>query len=250
LLITKSIEINPGDTLKIGEGHELLFAPFTSIAVNGGVLVAQGTKSSPISFSSINDTMGSAQSFDWNGIDIKKNSFVHLSYCFIAFSTTGITAEDSLSLSLDNCIFQNNGQWNLSLAGVLAQVPDLQPFSYNPPDPILSPLPPATISENLTLQPTPVQPKKFGRNDAILASSGLFCLAVGSVFLWKSHETLSTYNAYVPGHAGFDAAQPMERQEHFDALRADHNRQTVVGWGGVALSTINLAYLAIKWSSK
>ncbi|MFP4365176.1 MAG: hypothetical protein ACLFR1_15040 [Spirochaetia bacterium] len=249
-IIKNPIVLQSEDTLKISQGTELLFSAFTGITVQkGGVLIANGTKDKPIYFTSLQDTAGSASAFDWNGIEIKKDASADLSYCFIAFSTSGISAADSTGLNLEECIFSTNGQWNLSVSGVIKQIPDLQPFSYAPEVPqteikqiVLKDTTPAPV-------PVPVSPvqkkeSKINSRSYLLGGVGVLLLTAGSAALFQSHKYESEYNSYVPGNKSFDAATPSARQDHFDNLRTKHTASGILGWSLLGLAKLNLLYLA------
>lgn len=231
-IFSKPLSIAAGDTLTIPMGSELLFAPFSGILLDGGVLLAQGTREKPIFFSSIRDTSNSAAPYDWNGIDIKKGSFANLSFCALSYSSSGITAEDSQSLSLDNCIFYANGQWSLSMANVTSQTEDKTPISY-----VCSSCPvkpcetQATPPENQLAQKWP---------NRLFLGIGLLTAAAGTLCLVQAAQTANTYNAYVPGNPSFDNTSPENRQDMFDNYRHDYNHWLGLGWGCLGLGMGNI----------
>ena len=132
-VVRKPIEVVSGDTLIVPMGSEVLFSSLSGITLSGGTLLAPGTRSAPIFFTSVQDTNNSASAFDWIGLDVQKGAFAKLAFSCIAYSSSGITAAESSSVSLDSCIFTSNGQWSLSLNNVVSQVEEKKPFSYIPP---------------------------------------------------------------------------------------------------------------------
>ncbi len=240
LLVSKPIEVPAGDTLTIRKGSEVLFSPFAGIILTGGVFLADGTKDSPISLTSVQDTVETTSSFDWNGIEIKKGT-AHLSYCFIANSTAGITAIDSQSVFLDNCIFGYNGQWHLSIAGSIVPVPDMKPFSYVfIPSLIVTPILVPKV-------PAAQKPSFIHHYRYYFVAAGIISVIGGSYYLLRANSTLSDYNAYMPGNSSFDQALPEQRQHNFDSLRAKYHKESFLGFSLVALSAIDAGLLVFKW---
>ena len=248
LVVSKPILIASGDTLDVPQGREVLFTNLSGITVSsGGTLSAIGTKDQPIYFTSLLDTAGSASAFDWNGIEIKGGASARFSFCFVAFSTSGITAEDSTGIQLESCIFSVNGQWNFSVSGIITQVPDLQPFSYLPK------LPPAlAAAPSVPLAgpaPSPVASQERHRGirsrDLVFGGVGVVLAVAGAAVLYKASTYRSDYNAYVPGNPAFDAAAPDVRQSRFDDLRGKYNAYSAIGWVCVGLAALDGAYLAI-----
>ena len=247
LVVSKPILIAAGDTLTIPKGREVLFTNLSGITISSGAaLSAIGTKDQPIYFTSLLDTTGSASAFDWNGIEIKNGASARFSYCFVAFSTSGITAEDSTGIQLENCIFSVNGQWNFSVSGIITQVPDLQPFSYLPQShkqPLIS-IPPVP-KDSGTVRPAAKKTAHFRTRDLVLGGVGVALAVAGAVVLSKASAYRSEYNAYVPGNPVFDAATPETRQSHFDGLRDKYNGFSAIGWACIGLAATDGVFLAI-----
>jgi len=247
LVVSKPILVASGDTLTVPQGREVLFTNLSGITVSsGGTLSAIGTKDQPIYFTSLLDTAGSASAFDWNGIEIKRGASARFSYCFVAFSTSGITAEDSTGIQLENCIFSVNGQWNFSVSGIITQVPDLQPFSYLPQShkqPVIS-IPPVS-KDSSTTKTAAKKFTHFRSRDLVLSGVGVALAVAGAAVLYKASGYRSEYNAYVPGNPAFDAAAPETRQSHFDDLRGKYNGFSAIGWACIGLAAIDGVFLAI-----
>jgi hypothetical protein len=244
LVVSKPILIASGDTLIVPQGREVLFTNLSGITIlSGGAMSAIGTKGQPIYFTSLLDTAGSASAFDWNGIEIKSGAAAHFAYCFVAFSTSGITAEDSTGVQLENCIFSVNGQWNFSVSGIITPVPDLQPFSYRP----LKPQGTLQVAPDTAAARLPVSPHKprLRPRQLVLGGIGIVLIAAGSATLYQSGRYRSEYNAYVPGSTAFDAASPSARQNRFDDLRGKYGAFSAIGGVCIGLAAVDVLFLAI-----
>jgi hypothetical protein len=247
LIVSKTIVIGSGDTLKVPQGREVLFTNLSGMTISsGGTLSAIGTKDQPIYFTSLLDTSNSASAFDWNGIDIKKGASAHFAYCLIAFSTTGLTSEDSTGVQLESCIFSVNGQWNFSMSGIITQVPDGKPFSFLPQAPkqqiiTITPVQKDTIFPKVTA----VKPSLNRTRNLVLGGVGVVLAAAGAASFYKSNSYRSEYNAYVPGNASFDAANPSTRQIHFNSLRNKYNTLSTFGWTCAGLAAVDVVFLII-----
>lgn len=247
LVVSKTIVIGSGDTLKVPQGREVLFTNLSGITIStGGVLSAIGTKDQPIYFTSLLDTSNSASAFDWNGIDIKKGASAHFAYCLVAFSTTGITSEDSTGIQLESCIFSVNGQWNFSMSGIITQIPDGKPFSFLPqaPKQQIITIPPVK-KDTIFPKVSTTKPALNHTRNLILGGVGVLLAAAGAASLYKSNSYRSDYNSYVPGNASFDAASQSTRQSHFNNLRDKYNTLSVVGWTCAGLAAVDVAFLLI-----
>ena len=247
LVVSKPIVISRGDTLTIQQGREVLFTNLSGITIaSGGALSAIGTKAQPIYFTSLLDTTGSAAAFDWNGIEIRKGGSARFAFCFVAFSTSGITAEDSAGIQLQDCIFSVNGQWNFSVSGIITQVPDLKPFSYLPPIPKTQNISiPPVLKDTSTGQPPATKHPRFRTRDLVLGGVGVALAVAGAVVLYKAHVYRSEYTAYVPGNPDFDAATPSARQSHFDDLRGKYNALSAIGGVCIGLAAVDGVFLAV-----
>jgi hypothetical protein len=247
LIVSKPSVLSAGDTLTVPRGREVLFGNLSGITVSSGaVLLALGEKDHPVYFTSLLDTSRSASPFDWNGIEVKKGAFALLSYCFIAFSSSGITAEDSSGIELRDCIFSSNGQWNFSLSAVIQNVPDLQPFSYLPlsarvPEP--RQVSPDTVSHKPHL---PVQSSRpvLRRRDIILGGGVLLFAAAAAASFYKSREYRTKYNSYVPGDPPFDAASLEYRQERFDRLKNKYYTYSAIAGSCFGLALADALFLS------
>jgi hypothetical protein len=247
-LVTSPIIVQAGDTLTIHAGRELLFMNFTGVTVKqGGRLIATGTKERPITFTSANDTAGTGAAFDWDGIEVESGGEAALSYCLIANSTVGVTAADSGGVTLSQCIFSSNGQWHLSIAGVIQHIgddmrPNDYPFSQSDNSPAELALPTPEVTATPDLLP---KAKKSRRTLTgwLMSGGGVAAAAVGVAYIVQASNHTKEYYAYIPGQNGFDRATPRERQEHFNDLRKKHNTAAAVGWTFIGLAAADGLYL-------
>jgi len=134
-VITDDLIIPAGKKLVITRGCIILFKPFTGIAVEGS-LVVEGAPEKPVVFTTENDNKYNHASpqfpnpFDWNGILINQDAEdVKLANFIIKYSVYGLKSYDS-DIIIENGIFSNNGQSNLTIKETLKNVADGIPFSY------------------------------------------------------------------------------------------------------------------------
>ena len=236
-VVWKPIEVVAGDTLIVPMGSEVLFSSLSGITLSGGTLLAPGTRSSPIFFTSVQDTNNSASAFDWIGLDVQVGAFAKLAFSCIAYSSSGITAAESSSVTLDSCIFTANGQWSLSLNGVVSQVEDKKLFSYYPPvvnntAPNIEP-----ISSNISK----VKSNKFKK---VLIGCSVAAAAASVFFFVKSNNIADDYDSYVPGNPDFDNSSTEARQSYFDNQRSSYNVNFVLGLSCLSFSIIDGVYIA------
>lgn len=135
-IVSKSVTIPQGKTLKIKPGCVFLFKPYTGITVDGCLKVI-GTKEFPIVFTTENDSKHNIHSvlpanpFDWNGIQISKNaSSAYFSNTMVCYSVFGIKSQTE-NIGIENGVFFQNGQYQFTLNGQIMQVHEGFPFTYN-----------------------------------------------------------------------------------------------------------------------
>lgn len=244
-IFTAPVTIEVGDTLRITPGAELLFTDTIGITVKGH-LQAIGTKELPIAFASVADTTENGGTpFDWHGIEITATGSAELAYSLITNATTGITAESAHSLTLEKCIFKNNGQWNLSIAGDMQDVPEGEPYTYTAP---VIPTPEelaAAAALDATAAPTSGKPPRDTKRTwrRALYGAGAAAAIGGGVSFLIAHKAQRDYDAYVPGNSEFDTATPQERQKHFEQLHRDNTTAQVIGWSLLGIAAGDIIYL-------
>lgn len=135
-IITKDLTVPEKKSLTIKQGTVLLFHNFTSLNVEGSLLV-EGKTEKPIIFTSINDnqyntkTDTSAAPFDWNGIFIASGSDkVNLSYFEISFTVYGLKCQNP-HISVKQGKFKQNGQFHFTINGQIQMVTEGIPFNYS-----------------------------------------------------------------------------------------------------------------------
>ncbi|MBN1603576.1 MAG: hypothetical protein JW915_18340 [Chitinispirillaceae bacterium] len=134
-IINDNVVVPAGQKLVITKGCVLLFKPFTSISVEGSLIV-QGDSENQVIFTSEYDTRFNRASsqfpnpFDWNGILIGQNAGeVHMSYFSVAYSVYGVKSYKS-DIIIENGVFSSNGQSNISINEVMINVADGIAYSY------------------------------------------------------------------------------------------------------------------------
>jgi hypothetical protein len=132
-LVIADIEVPPDQTVSIEPGVVLLFRDFSGLHVQGK-LIALGTRTSPIVFTSEFDTLynKSANSipnpFDWNGVYIHTGGIgTSLEYCNVFYSVYGIKT-DTKFIRINSAILRDNGKGNFTVEG--NTVDTGEPFTY------------------------------------------------------------------------------------------------------------------------
>ena len=249
LVVSKPIDIAKNDTLTIPQGREVLFAALCGIIVDSGAtLLALGSNSQPITFTSIQDTANGAGAFDWVGIDIKKGATANFSYCLVAFSSSGITADDSTGVTIDKCVFSSNGQWNVSIAGTVSKTPDLQPFTFATMKPSDSTKKAVDLTPKISTSPQPKMGNpapRLGTRTLVFAGMGILLSATSITAHILANQKRTEYENFVPGNSTFDQTEPSERQNNFDKMRKDYNIRSLVGLGSLGLAIADFAVLAL-----
>jgi len=136
--VDSSIVLQPPDTLLILPGTRVYFQPFSGFDVHG-TLLAKGTDSLPVAFSSYEDYLsrqpvgGNPAAFDWNGIRIVGDSArAHFSNVSISYSVFGISGEgDSVRIVLDSVTFFSNATAHFIVNDYLFPVTPFVPYSNN-----------------------------------------------------------------------------------------------------------------------
>jgi hypothetical protein len=133
-LVIADIDVPADKITTIEPGVVILFRNFTGLHVSGR-MIAEGTKSMPIIFSSENDktynrgSMLMPNPYDWNGIYIHEGAFgTILSNCAVAYTVYGIIS-DTKYIKLDPVTFIENGKMNLMIEGK-EQIVTKEPFKY------------------------------------------------------------------------------------------------------------------------
>jgi hypothetical protein len=134
-VITDDVVVPAGKRLVITRGCIILFKPFTGISVSGSLLV-QGDPEKPVVFTSENDNKFNHASpqfpnpFDWNGILVNQSASEAIMNNFIVkYSVYGVKSYKG-DIIIENGVFSNNGQSNLTIKETMKNVADGIPYSY------------------------------------------------------------------------------------------------------------------------
>lgn len=134
-LVVSDITVDPGEVVTVEPGVVLLFADFTALQVHG-TLLARGTESSPIIFTSNNDgrflsnSEGEAAPYDWNGITVMAGSGGSVfENCEIGYSLYGINSLTK-QVRIVDCRFHSNGKADFGIEGAQRKV-GKEPFTYD-----------------------------------------------------------------------------------------------------------------------
>jgi hypothetical protein len=135
-LVEKDISVPAGKSLTIKEGCVFLFSGFSGLNVSGNISV-EGSTQQPVIFTCINDNDFNPKSqqlpnpFDWNGIIIAKESgSVHFQNFQLRYSVYGIKSQNT-SMTIQNGIFRQNGQFHYTLNDKIQYVQDNISYSFN-----------------------------------------------------------------------------------------------------------------------
>lgn len=133
-LVIADIEVPQDRMVVVEAGVVMLFKPFTGLHVQGRIEV-QGTKASPVVFTSENDQQANPSSqlvanpYDWNGIyvhgDALGSTFDNVK---VMYSVYGIMSETRF-VRVDPGEFAENGKSNLLIEGT-EHVTNTQAFTY------------------------------------------------------------------------------------------------------------------------
>jgi hypothetical protein len=133
-LVVGDIEVPVNKSVTIDQGVVFLFKNFTGMHVLGKLAV-QGTRESPVVFTSENDrAVNPATSlypnpYDWNGIYIHADAVgTSMEFCKVRYSVYGIVSETKF-IKLDPVLFSFNGKSNLVIEGKEQAVTD-KPYRY------------------------------------------------------------------------------------------------------------------------
>ena len=137
-IVTGTIYILNGRTLKIAPGTVLYFEQFSGITVLGS-LISNGTPDSMIILTSIRDKKSNLphpvkpESFDWNGLEISQEAkYVEIRNTKIRHSTFGINIKSAKTpITLDMVEFYDNGYASLFRDGKMVEVQQNIPFKIS-----------------------------------------------------------------------------------------------------------------------
>ena len=205
-VITDDVVVPTGKKLIITRGCIILFKPFTGISVSGSLHV-QGDPEKPVVFTSENDNKFNHVSpqfpnpFDWNGILINQNATEAVMNNFIVkYSVYGVKSYKG-DIVIENGIFSNNGQSNLTIKETMKNVADGIPYSYQQEPSInISFKMQDTDSQKVTQQPElkvqpvtkPTKPKQpfAWRNPTAIGAIGAggLCLVMSGIYMINAYN--------------------------------------------------------------
>jgi hypothetical protein len=134
-VVTTDLVVAQGKTVLIEPGTVFLFNGFTGIKVYG-TLLARGSKTRPVVFTSVNDRAYNPLSgvdpapYDWNGIHVLEDGAgTHLAYALISYSVYGIMSVTRY-IRLGPTVFRFNGRSDFTVGGEVHEVGD-EPYEYS-----------------------------------------------------------------------------------------------------------------------
>ena len=135
IIVKENLMIPKNGHLTITKGCQLFFKPFTGIIVEGSLSI-EGTPDERVMFTSLNDSLSPektgqiANPFDWNGILITQQAQnISLKNFIIKYSVYGLKSQNA-NMTIDNGIFNGNGQFNCTVNDKILPVVDNLAFHY------------------------------------------------------------------------------------------------------------------------
>jgi hypothetical protein len=135
-LVEKDVVVPAGKSLTIKAGCIFLFSGFSGLNASGNLTV-EGSVEKPVIFTCINDNDYNQKSqqlpnpFDWNGIIIAKESgSIHFQNFQLRYSVYGIKSQNT-SMTIQNGIFRQNGQFHFTLNDKIQYVQDNISYTFN-----------------------------------------------------------------------------------------------------------------------
>jgi len=123
-----------GSKVVMQPGTVLLFKPFTGLRVDGELMVA-GTAEKPVVFTSVHDSrygQGTGQlpnAVDWNGVHLSPRcTGARLTRLHLMYSVYGLKSQIE-NPQLQDCVFEQNGQFHFTINDKIQYVQDKIPFS-------------------------------------------------------------------------------------------------------------------------
>jgi hypothetical protein len=217
IIVDQEVTIGIGKKVVFKEGCVLVFKAFTGLTVKGSLIV-EGSPAKPVVFTSINDAKYNPQAeqlpnpFDWNGIQIPREAGeIKMRNFQLMYSVFGIKSQKD-DITIQNGLFQQNGQFHLTVNDKILFVQDNISYSYNTVD-----------STAVNPKPDGAQKKKKSPKAiaaAALAVVGVAACGVGAYYyLYDAEKKYDTYmtedgkntyseyeSSYQQGIAGFVGA--------------------------------------------
>jgi len=197
--VTSVLTVRRGESFGLQAGSVLYFEPFTRIDVFGELSV-DGSPAAPVLLTSVKDTGGAAQAFDWNGVEAGGQfPVVRMRHARICNSVYGLKIDElSANVELDNVFFLNNGYASLVRGGQEIPVAASEPFSaaWNTAPKPQTPEEPAAANTPAKKQKNKKTPA--GKKRAVFRSVGAGAAAAGlivcGVSLSQMNDNLKRYD--------------------------------------------------------
>jgi hypothetical protein len=225
-IVKDNIIIPQNGHLTITQGCQLFFKPYTGIIVEGSLSI-EGTPEERVLFTSTNDSLSvekttqPANPFDWNGILVTKQAQnISLRNFVIKYSVYGIKSQNA-NMTIDNGIFNGNGQFNCTVNDKIMPVVDNLAFNYESGKRDASPPKPRQEAK----KPSLLLPISIGTTAVLGAAS----LGFMGYFLQQRSESISLYDKSSTQNA---------RLDYLDKINNNSRNAVISGIaGGVFLAT-------------
>jgi hypothetical protein len=224
-VVKDNIIIPKNGHMTITQGCQMFFKPYTGIIVEGSLSI-DGTPEERVLFTSINDSMSEektnqpANPFDWNGILVTKQAQnISLRNFVIKYSVYGIKSQNA-NMTIDNGIFNGNGQFNCTVNDKIMPVVDNLAFNY----------------ENGKRDDSTPKPQKVRKSSLLLpvtigvtAVTGAAALGLMGYYLQQRSASISSYDK---------ATTQIARSDYIEKINLNTRNAVIYGvTGGVLLGT-------------
>jgi hypothetical protein len=241
IIVKDNIIIPKNGHMTIAKGCQLFFKPYTGIIVEGSLSI-DGTPDERVLFTSINDSLSEektpqpANPFDWNGILVTKQAQnISLRNFVIKYSVYGIKSQNA-NMTIDNGIFNGNGQFNCTVNDKIMPVVDNLAFNYE-----------SGKKDNPSPKPEQARKKSLVLPIAIGATTvfGAASLGFMGYYLHQRGDYIPLYNK---------ASTQNARLDYLDKINLNSRNSAISGVaGGVLLATagvLTVVYLSEKKEDK
>jgi len=230
-IVKENLIIPKNGHVTITKGCSLFFKPFTGIIVEGSLSI-EGTPEERVMFTSINDSLSQekttqpANPFDWNGILITQHAQnISLKNFIIKYSVFGLKSQNA-NMTIDNGIFNGNGQFNCTVNDKILPVVDNLSFHYQNEQHGDAPPKKDLTKETNWLFPVAI----------VTTAVGVGALGFMAYFLAQRSNYISLYN---------NAQSQSARADYFDKQKA-HSRNAMISGipGGILLVAGGVMFIA------
>lgn len=198
-IVNVDIEVPANSIVTIEPGTIILFKNFTGLKIMGR-LIALGTKSNPIIFTSVHDKKYNlasslfANPFDWNGIYIYADAIgTIMENCVVTYSVYGIIS-DTKYIKMDRIHFADNGKYDFFLEKDEKKiVTEWYSYALEPQD-----IEKSKVEMDLFQDPVKRKRLTFRYSSILLFIGGVSMAAYSAYQFWDLYPDWKKVNSYPP----------------------------------------------------